>query len=211
YKEKVLSFLDKISKEARLIGAVNTIKVTDSKLEGFNTDGSGFIRHLSQDLNFNPENKKIAIIGAGGAARAISVYLAKNNAKTITLYDINESKLFSLVSYLKRIFKDKEFKAAHSIAELKITESNLLVNATPVGMKKNDPCLIDEKLIHKDILIYDLIYNPPQTKLLKLAQAKGAKFSNGLGMLLYQGALSFEIWTDKKAPLTIMRQALKWI
>ncbi len=209
YKEIVITFLDKISSEAGLIGAVNTVKVSDNKLEGYNTDGEGFLRHLTEDLGFKPEGKNIAIIGAGGAARAVSVYLGKEKPKRISIYDIDKARLEALFGHLKENFNNIEFKSANSIEELDIEDCSLLINATPIGMKASDPCLVDGKFIHKGILVYDLIYNPKETKLLELGKQKGAVVSNGLGMLLYQGAAAFELWTDKKAPIEIMREALR--
>lgn len=211
HKEKVMPFLNNLSEQARLIGAVNTIKVSDNKLDGFNTDGEGFFKHLTQDLKFNPEGKIIAIIGAGGAAKAVCVYLSKQKPKAISIYDINKEKLSALAGHLKSNFKDANIKAVNSIEELDIGNCDLLVNATPIGMKETDPILVNEKFIHPDLLVYDLIYNPSQTKLLKLAEGKGAKISNGLGMLLYQGIAAFEIWTGQKAPVEIMRRALRTV
>lgn len=209
YKEKTISFLDAISDEAKLVGAINTIKVSDNKLEGFNTDGEGFLRHLIDDLRFDPEDKEIAILGAGGAAKAIAVYLSKNKPKRIAIYDMDETKAVSLVNQLKKFFANIEFQSAHSITELNIGDSDLLINATPIGMKETDLCLIEGRFIHRGMLVYDLVYNPPETKLLKMAKERSAKVSNGLGMLLYQGARSFELWTGKSAPIDIMRQALE--
>lgn len=208
YKEKVIPFLDKISDQVKLIGAVNTVKLSGAKLEGFNTDGEGFLRHLSGDLGFDPKDKNISIIGAGGAARAISAYLGIHQPRSISIFDADREKLLTLVSHLKTNFKKIGIKAADSIEELNIENSDLLINATPVGMKETDPLLVDEKLIHRGLLVYDLIYNPKETKLLKVAKGKGAEISNGLGMLLCQGMFSFEIWTGSKAPKEIMQKAL---
>lgn len=208
YKEKVIPFLNKISSKAKLIGAVNTIKVLDNNLGGFNTDGEGFLKHLTKDLKFNPEGKKIVIIGAGGAAKAVLVYLNKKKPQRISIYDIDKAKQKALINHLKESFKNVEFRSAGSIEELNIEDCDLLINATPVGMKETDPNLVNEKLIHKNLLVYDLIYNPKETKLLKLAKQKGAYTSNGLGMLLYQGMLSFKIWTGKNAPREAMQKAL---
>lgn len=208
HKEKVIPFLDSLSDEARLIGAVNTIKVSTNALEGFNTDGEGFLRHLTQELKFLPAGKIIAIIGAGGAARAVSVYLSKARPKKIFIYDIDKNRTSELVTHLKKNFKNIEFIAADSIPGLNIKDCDLLVNATPIGMKETDPCLIDEKFMHRNLLVYDIIYNPKETKLQAQAKKVGAKASSGLGMLLYQGMLSFEIWTGKKAPQEVMQKAL---
>ncbi len=208
YKETVISFLDRISCEAKLIGAVNTIKIYQNKLEGFNTDGEGFLRHLTEDLGFNAKGKVIAVIGAGGASRAVSVYLSKIKPKAMNIYDVDKNKASALVDHLKENFKNIEFKLANSIEGLNIKDSLLLINATPIGMKESDSCIVDKNFIHKGLLVYDLIYNPKETKLLKVAREKGARVSNGLGMLLYQGMLSFEIWTGKQAPKEVMQKAL---
>lgn len=208
YKQKVIPFLDKVSSEAELIGAVNTIKVSDTGLEGFNTDGEGFLRHLEQDLGFSPREKAIALLGAGGAARAVSVYLCKGGARRVSIYDTDKPKMDGLVKSLSQNFKGVEIQAAASVADLRISDADLLVNATPLGMKESDPLLVEEKSLKGGLLAYDLVYNPPESRLLKAAKAKGCRISNGLGMLLYQGARSFEIWLGISAPLEAMRKAL---
>lgn len=209
HKENVMPLLDGIAAEAKLIGAVNTIKAAENKLEGFNTDGEGFLKHLSADLGFEPKGKNVALIGAGGAARAVSVYLSKATPRRIAVYDIDKEKASALIEHLRENFKDTEFRLADSIEGLGIQDCSLLVNATPVGMKESDPPVIDEADLHSSILVYDLIYNPRETKLLKAARTAKARFSNGLGMLLYQGAIAFQIWTGKSAPVEIMRRALE--
>ena len=209
YKEQVIPFLDRISAQAGLIGAVNTIRASQDKLEGFNTDGEGFLKHLTEDLGFSPEGKTVSVIGAGGAAKAVTVYLGKAGVKRVTIYDTQEEKLKKLLAHLKISFKGTEFNQAHSIEGLKINNSDLLVNATPIGMKESDPLIVSEGEMHRGLLVYDLIYNPKETKLLKLGKEKGAMVSNGLGMLLYQGMLSLEIWTGKIAPKEVMRKALE--
>lgn len=208
HKEKAVVFLDKISAEAKLIGAVNTIRRQENILEGFNTDGAGFMEHLKADLKFLPSGKRIAVIGAGGAARAVCVYLSKEKPAGIAIYDADNIKAEALVNHLKEHFRGTDFSAAGSLKDLGIEGSDLLVNATPVGMKDDDPCLIDGRSLHKDLLVYDLIYNPGQTKLLRLAAQRGAMVSNGLGMLLHQGAAAFELWTGRKAPVEAMHSAL---
>jgi shikimate dehydrogenase len=160
-------------------------------------------------LKFDIAGKNIVILGAGGAAKAVTNQLARKKAKTISIYDIDKNKCLQLVNKLNREFPECSAVYAGSIEKLDIKNSDLLINATPIGMKESDSCLIDENQIHKGLLVYDLIYNPGETKLLALAKEKGAQTSNGLGMLLYQGALSFQIWTGvKKAPVDIMRKKL---
>lgn len=220
YKEKAISFLDNISNEAKLIGAVNTIKVTPRLLsspykgegiflEGFNTDGAGFLKHLSEDLGFSSQGKNIAVIGAGGAARSITVYLSTAKAKNIYIFDIDKPKLTGLVSHLKNNFKDVCFEQVDSLGCIPVKDLNLLVNATPIGMKDSDSLPIDANLLkeNKDLFVYDIVYNR-ETQLIKYAKSIGLSAVNGLGMLLYQGVLAFEIWTGKTAPVDIMRKAL---
>lgn len=209
YKEKVLRFLKVISPQARLIGAVNTIKVRGTLLEGHNTDAYGFIRHLASDLGFSPKARNVSIIGAGGAAKAVSAALSQRKPKRILIYDLDAAKAKALAGHLKKSFKSLHCAAVPDAGGLKTADTHLLVNATPIGMKQDDPLPIPGEFIHGGLLVYDLIYNPCQTKLLKLAEEKGARASNGLGMLLYQGAKAFEIWTGKRAPINIMRKALE--
>lgn len=206
YKEKVLPYLDIKSPGVREIGAVNTVVVKDGKLKGFNTDFAGFSRHL-KELKVKP--KKVAIIGAGGAAKAVCFALGKSKVEEICIYDINAFKSLSLVSHFKDMFSETKFLAVARIEEFNLGNKDLLVNASPVGMRPDDSCLIEDEMFHKNLFVYDLIYNPAETKLLAKAKKAGIRFSNGLGMLLYQGVLSFEHFTGKKAPVEIMRAALE--
>jgi shikimate dehydrogenase len=209
YKEKVLKYLDWKSKEVRFCGAVNTILVEKNNyLKGYNTDGIGFIRHLIYDLKFDPQDKNVLILGAGGAAKAITHQLARHKVKSITIYDIDKEKARNLKEKLSQKFKNCKIQDISFLDEIDFKDINFLINATPCGLKETDPSPIKREMLHKEMLVYDLIYNPPQTKLLKLAQKIGAKTSNGLGMLLYQGMRSFEIWTKKTAPKKIMQEAL---
>ena len=196
YKEKVLTYLDKVSESAGLIGAVNTIKVSTQGLEGFNTDAEGFLKHLTEDLRFNPANKNIAIIGAGGAARAIAVSLAQAKPNTLNIYDVDAARLSNLVDSLKANFKTLTIHPARSIAELKIKDCELLINATPVGMKPDDPCLVDADLMHEGLLVYDLVYNPVETAFMKKAAIHGATVKNGYEMLVLQAEAGWEIWKE---------------
>ena len=206
YKEKILPYLNTKSFGVREIGAVNTVVVKNGKLHGFNTDFAGFSRHLKV-LKVTP--KKTAIIGSGGAARAVCFALGKAKVEEICIYDIDVYKSLGLVRQFQDVFNQTKFSAVARIDELNLLDKDLLVNASPVGMKPLDSCLVEEKLIHKDIFVYDLIYNPVETKLIAQAKKAGARFSNGLGMLLYQGILSLEHFTGKGAPVKIMQAALE--
>lgn len=206
HKENSLRCLDKKSAEVEEIGAVNTIRVnTDGTLKGFNTDYAGFTRHIEE---LGIKAKKAALIGAGGAAKAVSLALAKKGTDEIAVYDIDKEKSLALSRRIKNIKPDCHVYNVDSIGGLKIEEKNILVNASPIGMKENDSCLVEESALRLDLFVYDLIYNPAKTKLLQLAQSKGLKNSNGLMMLLYQGMLSFEHWTRQGAPKEIMHKAL---
>jgi len=209
HKESIISFLEGLSEDARSIGAVNTIRIEGRKMIGFNTDGAGFLQHLDTELKFKINGKTASIIGAGGAARALTYCLAKHGAANIFLYDINTAKSAALAKDMSAKFTDCNIKSFDDIESLPVEKSALLINATPVGLKKEDPLIIDVARLPFDILVYDLLYNPQETKLLHEAKRRGLKTSNGLGMLLYQGVLAFEIWEERKPPIETMRSALK--
>ena len=208
HKEKVIPFLDELSEEARLIAAVNTIEVRDGKLIGHNTDGRGFLRSLREEAGFKPKGKKFLIIGSGGAARAVSFSLALAAAGQIALRDVDTKKAGALA----RDLREKTGADAVSVGEAELSEyaadADCLINATPLGLKKSDFQPIRKEHLQKKHLVCDLVYNPPETTLLKAAKAVGARRLPGIGMLLYQGVIAFEIWTGKKAPVLIMKKAL---
>jgi shikimate dehydrogenase len=208
HKEKVLEFieLDSESFYLREIKAVNTIVKKDNSWKGFNTDIPGFQKHLQGEIN--PFDKRAAVLGAGGAARAVAYVLSSLKAKEIAIFDVDASKAQGVITMVKNLFPNFKIYATDKIEKLDLKEKDLLVNATPVGMKENDPCLITQEMLHRDLFVYDLIYNPARTKLLALAEKVGARNSNGLGMLLYQGVLSFRHFTGLEAPLGSMRKAL---
>ncbi|MFC1704597.1 shikimate dehydrogenase [Candidatus Omnitrophota bacterium] len=199
YKEEILKYLQWKSFDAHSIGAVNTVRVLNGNyLKGYNTDAWGFFTHLKSDLLFDPKDKIISVLGAGGAAKAVCFILAQKGAQKISVYDIDQGKTQVLVDMIHRLFSRCETKAAHSIEELDIKQSHLLVNATPIGLKEDDPCIVGPEYFHTDILVYDLIYNPVETKLLRMAKERKAPTSNGLGMLFYQGTAACERFTDTK-------------
>ena len=196
YKEKVIEYLDNLSPYARKIMAVNTLAISpDRSLTGFNTDGPGFLTHLTE-IGFNPAGKRIAILGAGGTARAIvgALCLLPERPHSIRVYNRHPEKAVELIRDLHQRLDAAIVQAVSSIDDLNIELSDLLINATPVGLKPDDPCPIAENLLHANLLVYDVIYNPPKTKWLQLAEGKGIKTSNGLGMLFYQGVLAFHHW-----------------
>ncbi|MFA5339378.1 MAG: shikimate dehydrogenase [Candidatus Omnitrophota bacterium] len=212
HKQAVLPLVDELSPEVKGIGAANTIVFRKGKARAYNTDGEGFIRSLKNDLKANPKGKSVLLFGAGGAAKAIAFVLAREGAKSVTFVDQIEKRAKDLAAKTKKDFPrcgTKHIPFLRSRIDEEVLGSDLLVNASPVGMHKGDPCIVDPKALHKDLAVYDIVYNPPATPLLKEAKKRGIKASNGLGMLLYQGVLSFEHFTGKKAPVAVMRAALK--
>jgi shikimate dehydrogenase len=200
HKEKVIPLLDEINEEASFIGAVNTIVNSNGRLIGYNTDGRGFIQSLlERSISF--EGKNVLIIGAGGASRAISYYLSQKT-KTLFLYDIDKEKLEKLVNDLKNIRNN-----VSSVEDIvRLERFHIVINATPLGWKKEDPLPFDTSRLMPDRIICDLIYK--KTQLLKNASKKGCVTLNGLGMLLWQGVFAFKLWTGKKPPVEIMRNTL---
>lgn len=205
HKKDVVPFMDELSPEAKFIGAVNTIVKKDKELIGYNTDGQGFIKSLEEN-KISVSGKNILVMGAGGASFSVSRELIFKKVKTLTVANRTLEKAEGLKKTIKEIevlpIKKDSLKSA-------LKNTNIFINTTSIGMKKDDPLLIEEGWLTSSIeAVVDLIYNPAETKLLKVAKKKGIKTMNGLSMLLYQGALSFELWTGKKAPIEVMRKAL---
>jgi shikimate dehydrogenase len=210
HKQEVLPYLlGRLSAEAKMIGAVNTVVARpDGTLDGFNTDGAGFLKDLeSQGLSIR--GKDVALIGAGGGARAVAFSLAAQDVLEIRIFDADRSRAEELVKDLRAYYHN--VTAVRDLQKLDIPDTDLLVNATPVGMKSEDPLLVEKDWLRPALFVYDLIYNPAQTKLLATAREAGCRTANGLGMLLYQGALAFEHWTGKTAPVEVMRQTLEGV
>jgi len=206
YKEEIIRFLGSKSLGVKEIGAVNTVVVDKGgKLKGFNTDYLGFMAHL-KELKLKP--KKVALIGAGGAAKAVCFALSKMKITQLCIYDIDKFKSLSLFKKLNSSFPKIKFDVASHFQDLEIPDKDLLINASPVGMCQSDPCLVAPGDLHTGLFVYDLIYSPCQTKLISLAKERNLNFSNGLGMLLYQGVFAFKHFSGRIPPVNIMREAL---
>lgn len=200
HKEKVMPLLDGINEEASFIGAVNTIVNSEGRLIGYNTDGKGFMQSLIES-GISVEGKDILIIGAGGASRAISYYLSQKT-KTLYLYNRNKNRAEKLVQDLKKIRNN--ISLIEDISS--IERYHIIINATPLGLKKEDPLPFDTSLLRAEQTVCDLIYK--KTRLLEEASKKGCATLDGLGMLLWQGLFAFELWTGKKPQVEVMRNAL---
>lgn len=211
HKEAILPLLDDVVDLAETIGAVNTVKNDQGTLIGYNTDAPGFLEALKEDAKFAPRGKKVVVLGAGGASRAVTTILAQSKIKELVITDVLPQKAEELAEYLRLDYGIPvvALEAGDPILQKHINEASLLVNTTPIGMKpKIEACPISNDIeLHKSLTVYDLVYNPRQTKLLKKAKAAKANTISGLGMLIRQGALAFEIFTGQSAPVEIMRQA----
>lgn len=213
HKEKVLEFIAPHEEFSYVkdIKAANTLILKGNIWQAINTDVLGFKSHLNK-LRFEPKDKKIAVLGAGGGSRAVTYALAKQGAAEIDIFDIDKKKALGVAEMLKGLFTDLQVKVVDSVDKLGIPSKDALINATPIGLKESDPCLVSEEMLgnNKNLFVYDLIYNPSETKLLSLAKAAGLRCSNGLGMLLYQGAEAWKYWTgEKEAPVGVMKKALE--
>jgi shikimate dehydrogenase len=210
HKVAVLQHLDKATSEAALIGAVNTVVREGDDLIGTNTDGKGFLTALKHDVGIDPRGKRVVFLGAGGAARAMSVELALADASHITIANRTVPHGEDLARLLsERTPAQAEF--TWWLGDYAIPpEAEIVVNATPVGLYPHidaKPGVVMES-IHPGMLVCDVIPNPPRTHFLIEAAGRGARTLDGLGMLVYQGAIAFTLWTGQDPPIDVMKQAL---
>ena len=212
HKIAIMKHLDELDETAETVGAVNTILNKKGKLIGYNTDGEGALRALEAE-NQNPAGKKVVILGAGGASRSVSHSLAPLVRELMILNQaVDFEKAEKLAKELTTRFGSKIMYGKLSEDNLKreLENADLFVNATPVGMHPNEnETPVDRGLLRRDLAIFDLVYHPCETRLLKEAKAVGAPTIEGLSMLVRQGAASFEIWTGKKPPVDVMIEAAR--
>jgi shikimate dehydrogenase len=207
-KTKIIPYLDELNSDTKAIGAVNTVLNIKGKLIGYNTDGLGALSALKAN-NCHLKNKKILILGAGGASRAISYMLAKD-AHKIVILNRTIKKARMLANDLHKIFGEKirHGKLCEETLEEELNDTDVIINATPLGMYPyENQTPVNRKFLRSDLTIFDLVYNPPETKLLREAKAIEAKTVNGVAMLVHQGAASFGILTGKRASIAVMLKA----
>ena len=198
HKESIVPYLDSMDEAARQIGAVNTVVNDQGRLTGYNTDAYGAMKALSEKTVIR--DKDVAIIGAGGAARAIGYGVLKEGGRPHILNRSRE-KGEKLAEFLRVPF--------HPIEQLNQIPCDILINTTPVGMHPNvDDMPISKKLLNDHMVVMDIIYNPIKTRLLEAAEKIGAEVINGLPMFVYQGARQFELWTGDAAPVDLMREVV---
>ncbi|MBM4427154.1 MAG: shikimate dehydrogenase [Chloroflexi bacterium] len=200
HKQNVIEFVDELTPTAKAIGAVNTMYLRDNKLVGDNTDAAGFLsdlnRFLSETQSKIVNHKSVIVLGAGGSARAV-VYALLNDGWEVTL----AARRIEQADQLANEFADRQLLITN-YSSLILHPFSLLINTTPVGMFPNvdDSPLPDELSLPANVFVYDLVYNPSETKLVKTARAQGLSATTGLGMLIEQAALAFELWTGHKPP-----------
>ncbi len=213
HKVAVLKYLDEVASDAALMGAVNTVRREGDKLIGENTDGKGFLRSLREDAQINPSGKRIVVLGAGGAARAITVELALAGAQQMTIVNRTAEPGEELATLLNDKTPATASFVQWSTSYEIPADTDVLVNATSIGLFPN----VSEKpdigydTIAEKMTVCDVIPNPPHTPFLEEVESRGAKTLDGLGMLVYQGAIGFTMWTGLEAPVDIMYQALKQV
>ena len=211
YKEQVIPYLDQLSEEACLIGAVNTVVNREGTLIGYNTDGKGFFKSLP---SFKISRKRLVLLGAGGAAKAILAQAILDGVSQISVF-VRSSSMEKTRPYLEKIQNATGFRvdlfALEDVQDLQdsITQADLLVNATSVGMDGFSQPIPTSIVLPENLLVADVIYQPFETPFLKWAKNQGNQSINGLGMLLYQAAEAFELWTGKEMPTDQIWELLK--
>jgi shikimate dehydrogenase len=211
--------IDEADEFASRVGAVNIIRVRDKKLVGSNTDGEGFLRAIRSEFSVDLRDLRVLIIGAGGGTgRAIAWQCALENCERLVLVNRAFEKANALAERLRSFFMEARVLGPaarleavaweESVMRMQLADIDLIVNATPLGMNPSDAAPIPGRLIAPHHMVFDCVYGPSKTALLRAAEQAGARSANGISMLLHQGALSFSIWFDREPPIDAMRKAL---
>ena len=219
HKTEVMSLLDDVDDHARKIGAVNTIAINEGRMTGFNTDGPGLVRAIRADFSVDVRDLRIMVLGAGGGAgKAIATQCAFEHCERLVLVNRTLAKARELAKSLAPLVKGTRLLGPSSRLEAvpweeavlaeQLANTDLVINATSCGMKRTDPSVLPASIMQPHLMVYDTIYTAHKTPLLADADSVGARTANGLSMLLHQGALAFEIWFNRTAPLEVMREAL---
>jgi shikimate dehydrogenase len=219
HKIAALAHIDETDDSARRAGAINTIRVRDEKLFGSNTDGEGFLRALRSEFSVDVRDLRVMVLGAGGGTgRAIAWQCALENCERLVLVNRTPEKAIALAEKLRPYFAGPRVLGPAARLEAvvwdeaalraQLVDIDLIVNATPLGMNSSDPTPVPARLLAPHHMVFDCVYRPSRTSLLRAADEAGARGVNGLSLLLYQGALSFSIWFDREAPTDVMRKAL---
>lgn len=219
HKGAALAAVDVADDYARASGSVNTIAVVGEKLHGFNTDGPGLVRAIREEFGVDVRDLRVVLLGAGGGAgRAIAVQCARERCARLVLVNRSVEKIEALKKELEPFFQSEHLSGpVERLAAIPLEDgalrrelenADILINATSLGMSRLDPPVISPSLLTPNLLVYDTVYSGGMTRLIEDARAAGARIADGLGMLLHQGALAFEIWFNRPVPLEAMRRAL---
>ena len=218
HKIAASKLMDEIDDNVRRIGAINTVKIDNAKLRGYNTDGKGFARAVRQEFAVDLRDLRVMILGAGGAARAIALQCARENCERLVITNRTFATAQKLAEELREYFAGPRVLGPvprlqpipweEAAIRFQIAHLDLVVNATPVGLKRSDPSPIPARLLAPHLMVYDTVYREGRTPFVSAAIEAGARAANGLAMLLYQGALAFEVWFEREAPIQAMREAL---
>ncbi len=220
HKIAALPLCQELDTRARLLGAVNTLLFEEGKVCGFNTDGPGLARAVREVFSVDLRDLRIMVLGAGGGAgSAAALQCASEQCPRLVLVNRTVAKAREVAQRATEILRSDRLEgpvdrvAVADWSDLglgaQLPRTDLVINATSLGMKRGDPPLIPAALLTPDLLVYDMVYRPSLTRLLEDARSAGARTANGLSMLLHQGALALEIWLNRPAPLEVMRQALE--
>ena len=206
HKLLAVEMMDALDESAEKWGAVNTIRFDNARAIGFNTDADAIVTALREDLKLELEGAKVLLLGAGGAGQTAAFKLAAENVAELSLVNRTQNRAESMANEIKKRFPDVRVSVGYPKYAV-----DLVMNATSLGLKKDDGSPLDEKQfsLKQTRAVLDMIYRPAETALLKSAKAAGCRTANGLGMLLHQGATAFEIWTGQPAPIAVMRRALE--
>jgi len=218
HKVAALELIDRLDGDAKQIGAINVIKIDNGKTHGFNTDGRGFARAIREEFSVDLRDLRVMILGAGGAARAIALECAKSRCERLVIANATFEKGELFAEKLRNFFEGPKvfgpvprlqaIRWEEAAFQFQIANIDLIVNATPVGLNRGDPSPLSARLLAPHLMVYDTIYSAERTPLVAAALEAGARAANGLSMLLHQGALAFEIWFQRAAPVEVMRAAI---
>jgi shikimate dehydrogenase len=220
HKINALKLVDEIEPNAKRIGAINTIKIDNGKLHGFNTDGKGFARAIREEFVVDLRDLRVMVLGAGGAARAIALQCAKEHCERLVIANRTFDKAKALANELREFFvgpkvlgpvpRLQAIPSEESAFRFQLGNVDLVVNATPIGLNRENAAPIPARLLEPNLMIYDTVYaQDRQSPFVIAATEAGARAASGLSMLLHQGALAFEIWFGREAPLGVMRAAIR--
>ena len=211
HKVAVLEYLDEVAPDAAIVGAVNTVRREGHRLIGENTDGKGFLRGVRTDAGIDPRGKRVVVLGAGGAARAVVTELALAGAADVLVVNRSaprgEGMVAGLLSKIGARIRFEPWPGVYAVP----ADADILVNATSIGLYPGIDAMppVDLRAARPDMLVCDVVFNPPETRLIRAARDRGLPVLDGLAMLVYQGTIGFELWTGHQAPEAVMKEALR--